>query len=138
MRYYRPLSLALAICFAIVGIVFVAIPNDVLRFFNSLSPALSLPQSPQTGYDFYLILAAIYMYLVTLLAFMMYRHPGNRYFPLLLVNAKLASSFLSVVFFIAHERYLVYLANFVVDAMIGMLVFFIYVEMTKEGKWALS
>ena len=138
MKYYRSLSLALALCFAIVGIVFAAIPDDVLRFFNLLSPAFSLPPSPLTSYNFYLVLAAAYMYLVTLLAFMMYRWPENRCYPMLLINAKLASSFFSVIFFIAHARYLVDLANFGVDAMIGMLVFLIYVKMLKDGKWASS
>lgn len=138
MRYYRPLSLAMAVCFAIAGVVFVAMPDGVIRFFNSLSPAFSLPPSPLTGHSFYLVLAAAYMYVVAALAFMMYLRPRERYFPLLLINAKLASSFMSVIFFISHARYLVYVANFVVDAAIGMLVFLIYVEMTKAGKWASS
>ncbi len=128
----------MAICFAIVGIIFISMPDGVLRFFNSLSPAFAFPQSSLGGYNFYLVLAAAYMYIVSALAYLMYRHPRDRYFPLLLINAKLASSLLSLVLFLADGGYLVYLANFAADAAIGMGVFLLYLTMKKEGQWESS
>jgi hypothetical protein len=57
---------------------------------------------------------------VALLAWLMFRHPENSTYPGLLVNAKLATSFLSLGFFVFHQPFLIYLANFVVDGLIGV------------------
>jgi len=51
------------------------------------------------------------MYVVALLACLMYRHPGITYFPFLLANAKLASAVLCLYLFLAHQPYLIYLVN---------------------------
>ena len=90
-----------------MGIIFGTMPDGVIAFFNNLSKPLSLPGCPEAGFNFYLILAVAYMYLVTVLAVMMYRFPGNKYFPILLINAKLASSIISFALFVSHSRYLV-------------------------------
>ncbi len=135
MKCYRPLSLFLAAVFAIVGIVFLVIPDGVLQFFNSISPAFALPQAPTAGHGFYLVLAAAYMYVVSVIAFMMYRSPRNRAFPLLLVHAKLASSVLSISFFFFQSRYLICLTNFLVDGTIGSVVLGIYLTIERRGQW---
>ena len=90
-----------------------------------------MPGSPATGFSFYLILAVSYMYLVTVLAFFMYRHPGNKYFPQLLAHAKIASSILSLGLFLFHAHYLIYLTNFIVDGFIGALVMTLYIKMKR-------
>jgi ABC-type Co2+ transport system permease subunit len=77
------------------------------------------------------------MYLVTVLAFLMYKNPENRYFPLLLIHAKLASSLLSLALFLAHSHYLIYLANFVIDGIIGGAVLWMYLK-RGSGEWAYS
>jgi hypothetical protein len=136
MRLYRPVSLLLAIIFAITGLLFLFIPDKVLILFNNLSPWLSMPQSPVIGANFYLILAAGYMYLVTVLAVLMFRHPENRYFALLLTHAKLASSLLSLALFIFQAHYLIYLANFIVDGIIGLIVAFFYLKVKEIPTWA--
>jgi hypothetical protein len=87
-----------------------------------------------SGWSFYLILAVGYMYLVTVLAFLMFRHPENRYFPLLMVHAKLASSLLSLALFLLQAHYLVYLANFIVDGMIGIAVLALYLK-SRSSEW---
>ncbi|MBN2412685.1 hypothetical protein JXQ31_13430 [candidate division KSB1 bacterium] len=133
MKYYRMISISLAVIFALVGLVFLFLPEGVLSFFNKLSAPLGMKQSPMQGYIFYLILAAAYMYLVTLLAFWMYKKPDNQYFPLLLANGKLASSALSLGFFIFHQPYLINLTNFIVDGLIGLLALFFYSKI-KSGK----
>ena len=132
MKYYQTISLFMAILFAVVGIIFLFLADGVLEFFNSVANFSGMKLSPVQGVDFYLILAAGYMYLVSLTAYMMYRHPYNPYFPLLLTNAKLASSVLSLGFFIFHQPYPIYLTNFIVDGFIGVQVLYFYLKLTKK------
>jgi hypothetical protein len=136
MKIYRLTGVTFMVLFAVTGLLFLFIPDKVCIFFNSLSPVFGLPESPVTGFNFYLILASGYMYLVTLLAFLMYRHPENKYFPQLLAHAKIASSVLSLAFFLMNGHYLVYLANFLIDGFIGALVLILYVRMGRTGQWA--
>ena len=131
MKYYRTVSLLMVIIFAMVGLIFLFFTEGVLLFFNSIATCAGMKQSPIQGINFYLILASGYMYLVSLLAYLMYKHPDNQYFPLLLANAKLASSVLSLCFFIFHELYLIYLTNCIIDGSIGMLVLYFYRKIKK-------
>ena len=120
MRLYRFAAFVLAVSFVLVGLLFLLFPDAVLRFFNSLSGPLGLPPAPAVGFQFYLALAAGYMYLVALLAWLMFRHPENQSYPGLLISAKLATALCSLAFFVFHRSFLVYLANFVVDGLIGI------------------
>lgn len=131
MKLYRLISLALAVIFALVGLIFLFMPNGVLSFFNDISQYLDMPLSPVQGVNFYLILAVGYMYLVTWLAYFMYRYPADRRFPLLLANAKLASSILSFYLFWLQQPYLIYITNGVIDGSIGIMVLFFYWKMKK-------
>lgn len=137
MKIYRPVSLILALLFAATGILFLGWPDKVLVFFNTLSAYFNRPLSPVSGSDFYLILAIGYMYLVTVLAFLMFKQPGHRSFPLLLIHAKLASSLLSLAFFLFQSPFLIYLANFIIDGAIGIIVIFLYLHM-RRTEWACS
>lgn len=132
MKYYCKISVAMAVVFAITGLLFLVVPDGILSFFNSISREIGMKEAPLNGKGFYLILAAGYMYLVTLLAFLMYRYPENKYFPLLLANGKLASSCLSLYMFISHQPYLIYLVNFTVDGMIGSVVLIFYFHLRKN------
>jgi hypothetical protein len=118
---YRFLSLAMAAVFAVVGLLFLVLPGQVLEFFNRLSASLGLAPAPLRPGSFYPVLAVAYMYLVTLLAWLMARRPGDPLLPLLLAHGKFASAVLSLVFFFGRAPYLVCLANAVVDAGIGTL-----------------
>jgi hypothetical protein len=138
MKLYRPISLTLVFLFAITGLLFVVIPDKVLILFNHFSPSIGMPQSPVSGFSFYLILATGYMYLVTILAFLMFRHPDNRQFPMLLAQAKLASSVLSLILFMVQSHYLIYLANFIIDGFIGLVVAYLYFKAPKARLWAFS
>jgi hypothetical protein len=131
MKYYRTICLLMAFVFALVGLIFLFLSDGVLTFFNSIATYAGMKQSPVNAINFYLILASGYMYVVTLLACLMYRHPDNQYFPLLLTNAKLASSVLSLCFFMLHQPYLIYITNFIVDGSIGMLVLYFYFKIKK-------
>ncbi len=126
MTAYRLASICLAVVFAIVGSVFLFFPDAAITFFNRLSVPWGWPLAPAVGSHFYLALAAGYMYLVTLLAWLMFRNPDNATYPFLLVNAKLATSALSLGFFLVRDPLLIYLANFVVDGAIGIGVWILY------------
>lgn len=123
---YRPASLVLAVVFAAVGLTFLFAPEQVLILFNIFSALLGMPQSPVLVPGFYLILAAAYMYLVAVLAFFMYRHPGERIYPMLLAHAKLASAALSLYLFALQQPYLIYITNAVVDGFIGFAALVLY------------
>jgi hypothetical protein len=134
MRLYRPVSLCLCIIFAVVGLLFLFFPDNVLEFFNTLSDSFNMSRMPVQGTGFYTLLAVGYMYLVSALAFLMYRHPEDRRFPLLLTNGKLATSILSLALFLVDEHYLIYITNFVVDGFIGIVVLLFYLKMKKQSK----
>ena len=126
LNIYRFISIALTIIFAIVGIVFLCMSDGVLVFFNRISIVIGMEQVEPLGEHFYLILAVAYMYLVALLAFLMYRDPNNAVFPLLLFNAKAASSAISFLLFIVDRHFLIYITNGVVDGFLAILVFVMY------------
>jgi len=136
MKTYRIISIVFMALFAATGLTFLFIPDRVLSFFNSFSALFGMPESPVTGFGFYLILAVGYMYIVIVLAFLMYRHPGNRYFPRLLAHAKIASSLLSLALFLFHAHYLIYLANFIIDGFIGAVTIMLYSRSGRLAQWA--
>ncbi len=137
MKTYRLSSLALMLLFAVTGFLFLLLPDGVLGLFNSISVRLGMAESSTTGFRFFLILAVGYMYLVSFLAFLMFRHPENKYFPLLLMNAKFASSLLSLALYLLDGHYLIYLANFVIDGTIGTFVALLYIHAGRRA-WAYS
>lgn len=116
-----------------MGCLFLLVPGRVLIFFNSLSEYLGLNQSPVPDFNFYIVLAIAYMYLVTLVAFLMYKHPENSYFPLLLANGKLASSLLSLCIFVFSQPYLILVVNCVVDGLIGIAAYAFYRKIKSRG-----
>lgn len=131
MKSYQLFSLTGTIIFAVVGLIFLFIPGQVLVFFNYVSVYLGMPPSPVQADSFYLILAVAYMYLVTILAFLMYRHPREKSCLFLLVNAKLASSAVSLYFFLVFQPYLIYIANCVIDGCIGLMALYFLQNMSK-------
>lgn len=125
MRLYKLFSLAAAAIFAVVGFIFLFFPDSALIFFNNISGYFGLPQAALQGTGFYLTLASAYMYLVTLLAYLMYRYPEQNIYPFLLAQGKLASSIISIYLFLMHQPYLIYLANFAVDGFIGIATLYL-------------
>jgi hypothetical protein len=134
MKLYRTVAVVLAVSFVIVGLIFLLVPDGVLSFFNRLSKPLGMAPAPLTGYPFYLVLASGYMVLVALLAWLMFRHPRNRTFSSLLVQGKLATSLISLVFFLVQRPLLIYLANFVVDGLIALGVWLVSKSQGRESR----
>lgn len=132
-RLIRLTGFGLATTFAVVGVAFLAIPDEVLAAFNWLADGLGWPASTTDGYTLYLALAAGYMYLVTVLAWKMARHPGERAFPSMLVHAKTASAVICLGLFAVQEQYPLYLANFVVDGAIALAVWWLCLRPAKAA-----
>jgi hypothetical protein len=130
---YRRVSICLSVIFGAVGLIFLTIPDRTLSFFNRLSPPLGFTEAPVHGMGFFLILAVGYMYLVTLLAGLMAKHPENRFFPMLLIQGKCASSVLSFAFFAFHGPFLIYAANGVIDGSIALTVWILFRHTRKQG-----
>jgi hypothetical protein len=66
------------------------------------------------------------MYLVTLLAYFMYKYPENTLPSMLLMHGKSASSVISFSLFFFHLPSLLFLTNGIVDGTIAIGVFFLY------------
>jgi hypothetical protein len=126
-------GLSLAIVFAAVGILFLLLPGEVIVFFNGIPLLDGVEPMSADGVGFYRVLAVGYMYVVTLLAWFMYRKPENSLAPVLLINAKLASSLLSVLFFFAVQGALIFLVNGIVDGLIGGGVLTLYLKQRREA-----
>jgi len=124
----RLFGLFCAMTFATVGVVFLLVPEGVLLFFNSLSPAFHLHQAPVVFPGFFLILSVGYMYIVTFIACQIFQNPENPLFLLLLANAKIASSLLSLFLIFRDNLYLIYFTNFLVDGLIGAAAIYLYLK----------
>jgi hypothetical protein len=125
--FYRTFSLSLAVIFALVGGAFLIMPREMLSFFNTLSRRLGMVEGPVER-SYFGVLAVAYMYVVTFLALSMYKSPREKIFPLLLGQAKVASSLLSFLMFAVHAPWLIYLVNGVVDGALGIVVLTMYLR----------
>jgi hypothetical protein len=121
----------LALCFAVVGILFIATPNGVLGRIDDVGNWIgSFPSAPRSDEKLWLALAFAYMTVITGIALVVSANVG-RYRPFLLVLAagKAASSLAAGAFFVLHSNVFIYLLNFLVD---GSLV------ITVLGCWVIS
>jgi hypothetical protein len=121
----------LALCFAVVGILFIATPGGVLGRIDDVGNWIgSFPTAPQSEEKLWLALAFAYMTVITGIALVVSTDVG-RYRPFLLVLAagKTASSLAAGAFFVFHDNVFIYLLNFIVD---GSLV------LTVLGLWVIS
>ncbi len=124
---YKAFSLGLAVVFALVGAVFLFLPRGTLTFFNDISLRLGMTEGPAEP-SFFGVLAAAYMYVVTILAWSMYRSPGEKIYPLILGQAKIASSLLSFMMFFFQAPWLIYLVNGIVDGGLGLIVLMMFLR----------
>jgi nitric oxide reductase large subunit len=112
----------LALTFAVVGILFIAVPSGVLDVISDVGEWFgNNTRAPHTQEDLWLALAFAYMVVIAGICLVAQADPV-RYRPLMLVLAagKTASSLGSLAFFLIDEHVFIYLLNFLVD---GSLVF---------------
>ncbi len=114
---------ALAVSFAIVGILFIATPTSVVENMDKLGENFgTFADGPGTGVKLWLGLAFSYMVVITGLALTI-QVDVVRFRPLLLILAagKTASSLAAGAYFLWDDDVFIYLLNFLVDgSLIGI------------------
>jgi hypothetical protein len=118
----------LALSFAVVGILFVAVPSGVLDTISDVGEWLGNDaRAPHTQEDLWLALGFAYMVVITGIC-LVAQADVVRYRPLLLVLAagKTASSLGSLAFFLIDQQVFIYLLNFLVDGFLALLALWLW------------
>jgi hypothetical protein len=123
------LSLRLmAASFAVVGILFITVPNGVLDTISDLGDSLGdFAPAPHGSEELWLALAFAYMVVITGICLVI-QADVVRYRPLLLVLAagKTASSLGSVGFYLFDQDVFIYLLNFLVDGFLALAALWLW------------
>jgi hypothetical protein len=126
----------LAISFAVVGILFIAVPNGVLNTISDLGDDLGgFTRAPHTTEQLWLALAFAYMVVITGIC-LVAQADVIRYRPILLVLAagKTASSLGSLGFYVFDQHVFIYLLNFLVDGFLALLALWLWSLAGKVGR----
>lgn len=128
----------LAISFAVVGILFIAVPDgvgDVIYDFGDWFG--SFARTPETEQQLWLALAFSYMVLITGIC-LIAQSDVVRYRPLLLLLAagKTASSLGSLGFYLCDQDVFIYLLNFLVDGFLALLALWLWSLVGRVGRAA--
>jgi len=118
----------LAVSFAVVGILFIAVPSGVLDTISDLGDSLGgFSRAPHTQEDLWLALAFAYMVVITCIC-VVAQADVVRYRPFILVLAvgKTASSLGSLGFYLFDEHVFIYLLNFLVDGFLALLALWLF------------
>jgi hypothetical protein len=126
----------LALTFAVVGLLFIAVPSGTLDVISDLGKWIgSFPRAPHTQEDLWLALAFAYMAVITGIC-LVTQADVVRYRPLLLVLAagKTASSLGSLAFYLVDEHVFIYLLNFLVDGSLVFVALWLWVLAGRVGR----
>jgi len=126
----------LAISFAVVGILFIAVPSGVLDVISDVGEWFgNSTRAPHTKEDLWPALAFAYMVVITGIC-LVAQMDVVRYRPLLLVLAvgKTASSLGSLAFFLVDEHVFIYLLNFLVDGFLALLALWLWSLAGRIGR----
>ena len=126
----------LALSFAVVGILFIAVPSGVLDVISDVGEWFGNDtRAPHTQEDLWLALSFAYMVVITGIC-LVAQMDVVRYRPLLLVLAagKTASSLGSLAFFLIDEHVFIYLLNFLVDGFLALLSLWLWSLAGRIGR----
>lgn len=126
----------LALSFAVVGILFIAVPSGVLDVISDVGDWFGFDnRAPHTQEYLWLALSFAYMVVITGIC-LVAQADVVRYRPLLLVLAagKTASSVGSLAFFAIQEDVFIYLLNFLVDGFLALLALWLWVLAGRVGR----
>jgi nitric oxide reductase large subunit len=126
----------LALTFAVVGILFIAVPSGVLDTISDVGEWFgNHNRAPHTQEDLWLALGFAYMVVITGICLVAQADPV-RYRPLLLVLAagKTASSLASLAFFTIDEQVFIYLLNFLVDGSLVLVSLWLWLLAGRIGR----
>jgi hypothetical protein len=128
----------LALSFAVVGILFIAVPDGVGETIYDLGDWFgSFARTPETEQQLWLALAFAYMVLITGIC-LIAQSDVVRYRPLLLLLAagKTASSLGSLGFYVFDQDVFIYLLNFLVDGFLALLALWLWSLAGRVGRAA--
>jgi nitric oxide reductase large subunit len=126
----------LAVTFAVVGLLFLAVPSGVLDVVSDVGEWFGFDdRAPHTQEHLWLALAFAYMVVITGIC-LVAQADVVRYRPLLLVLAagKAASSLGSLAFFLVQEDVFVCLLNFLVDGCLALLSLWLWALAGRVGR----
>jgi nitric oxide reductase large subunit len=126
----------LAVTFAVVGLLFIAVPSGVLDVISDVGEWFgNETRAPHTQEDLWLALAFAYMVVITGICLVV-QTDVVRYRPFLLVltAGKTASSLGSLAFFLIDERVFIYLLNFLVDGFLALLALWLWSLAGRIGR----
>jgi hypothetical protein len=118
----------LAVSFAVVGILFIAVPSGVLDTISDLGDSIgSFTRAPHGSEQLWLALAFSYMVVITGIC-LIAQMDVVRYRPLLLLLAagKTASSLSALGFYLFDEDVFIYLLNFLVDGSLVLVALWLW------------
>ncbi len=118
----------MALGFAVVGILFIAVPSGVLDVISDLGEQIGdFTRAPETEEQLWLALAFAYMVAITGIC-LVAQADVVRYRPLLLVLAagKIASSLGSLGFYLFDQDVFIYLLNFLVDGFLAVAALWLW------------
>jgi hypothetical protein len=106
----------LAVAFGVTGATFFLFPDGTIDVLNGAGSIFGLPEAPMMAHRFWLSLGSSYMAVVTALAWLIAADPlGRRPMMIALAVGKATSSLTCLYYFLAYDKFFVYLANFLVD-----------------------
>jgi hypothetical protein len=126
----------LALSFAVVGVLFIAVPSGVLDVISDVGEWLGNDtRAVHTDQQLWLALAFAYMVVIAGICLVV-QADVVRYRPLLLVLAagKTASSLATLAFFLIDEPFFVLLLNFLVDGFLALLSLWLWVLAGRIGR----
>jgi hypothetical protein len=126
----------LAVSFAVVGILFIAVPSGVLDTISDLGDSLGgFTRAPHGTEQLWLALAFAYMVVITGICIVA-QADVVRYRPLLIVLAvgKTASSLGSLGFYLFDQHVFIYLLNFLVDGFLALLALWLWSLVGRVGR----
>jgi hypothetical protein len=126
----------LAASFAVVGVLFIAVPNGVLDVLSDLGESIGgFSRAPHSAEQLWLALGFAYMVVITGIC-LVAQADVARYRPLLLVLAagKTASSLAALGFYLLDRDVFVYLLNFLVDGLLAALALWLWSLAGRIGR----
>jgi hypothetical protein len=126
----------LALTFAVVGILFIAVPDGVLDVLDDLGDAIgSFATAPDSTEKLWLALGFAYMVVITGICVVV-SLDVVRYRPFLIVLAlgKTASSLAALGFYVFDSNVFAYLLNFVVDGVLVSVALFLWWLVGRIGE----
>jgi hypothetical protein len=126
----------LALSFAVVGILFIAVPNDTLDVISDFGEWFgNNTRAPHGDEQLWLSLGFAYMVVIAGICLVV-QADVVRYRPLLLVLAagKTASSLATLAFFVFDEQVFAYLLNFLLDGSLVLIALGLWVLAGRVGR----